>query len=363
MVKYVLNIGLIFFISIFFISCSATKQESVSKGFIIPDPPQEPRIMHIKTYRGESDLVKKSGLDTFLGGDSAFASKDFRKPFGVTAKDGKFYVSDTGMAIVYVIDTVNKTVSFIGDKSKGKLALPVGVAIDENDNVYVSDSKLQRVYGYDKQGNAFFVLGNDEDFIRPTGIAINQKLQIIYVVDTKGHTVRAYSLNGDHLFDIGERGNTDGTFNFPTSIAVDQNSGNVVVVDTQNFRIQIFDQEGNFLHTFGNVGDKPGTFSRPKGVAIDSESNIYVSDAAFDNIQIFDKTGTQLMLYFGSAGYDPGQFQIPTGLFIDGNDRIYVVENFSGKVQVLQYLSQQWKQKNPQEYKELMDMREEMLEE
>ncbi len=363
MLKYVFKTAFYISVTVFFASCTATKQEVVEQAFVIPDPPQEPKIMHLETYRGESDLIEKSKLDNFLGGDSSFASKDFRKPFGIAAKSGKFYVSDTGMAVVYVIDTINRKVSFLGDRSKGKLSLPVGIAIDENDNVYVSDSKLQRVFGYDKSGNAFFVLGNNEDFIRPTGIAINQKLQIMYVVDTKGHTIRAYSLNGDHLFDIGERGNTDGTFNFPTSIAVDQNSGNVVVVDTQNFRIQIFDQDGNFIHTFGNVGDKPGTFSRPKGVAIDSEGNIYVSDVAFDNIQIFDKTGTQLLLYFGSAGYDPGQFQIPTGLYIDEEDRIHVVENFSGKVQILQYLSKSWKEKNQLEYKELMEIREEMLEE
>ncbi len=362
MIMNIFKTAFFVFIIVFFDSCTATKQNVIERGFIIPDPPQEPKIMHLKTYRGESDLVKKSELDSFLGGGSSFASKDFRKPFGIAAKNGKFYVSDTGMAIVYVIDTINKKVSFLGDKSKGKLSLPIGIAIDENDNVYVADSKLQRVFGYDKTGNAFFVLGENEDFIRPTGVAINQKLQIIYVVDTKGHVIRAYSLNGDHLFDIGERGNTDGTFNFPTSIAVDQNSGNIIVVDTQNFRIQIFDQDGNFISTFGNIGDKPGTFSRPKGVAVDSEGNIYVSDVAFDNIQIFDSTGTQLLLYFGSAGYEPGQFQIPSGLFIDENDKIYVVENFSGKVQVLQYLSKKWKEKNQLEYKELMQVREEMLE-
>lgn len=353
---------LYFFIVLFLASCGGNKPV-VEKKFIFPAPPQEPRIMHLKTYRGESDLVKKTGLDDLLGGKSTFAAKDLRKPFSAVAKNNKIYITDTAMALVYVIDTKTKEISFIGNKNSGRLALPVAVAIDENDNIYVADSKLQRVYGYDKSGNAFFMLGDNEDFIRPTGIAINQKLQIIYVVDTKGHTVRAYSLNGDHLFDIGERGIEEAKFNFPTGIAVDQNSGNVVVVDTQNFRVQIFDKDGNFIHTFGNIGDKPGTFSRPKGVAIDSEGNIYVSDVAFDNIQIFDKTGQYLLLYFGSAGFDPGEFQIPTGLYIDENDALYVVENFSGKVQVLQYLSKKWKEANPLKYKKLMDERKAMMEE
>lgn len=270
----------LYILVVFFLSACSNNQEVLIESFLVPAPPEEPRIKYLNKYKGESDLVEKSGMDNFLGGGSSFAGKDLRKPFGVVAKNGKIYVADTGMAAVLVIDTIQKKVSLVGDKSSGKLSLPVGVALDDNENLYVADSKLQRVFGYDKTGKAFFVLGNNEDFIRPTGIAINRELQIIYVVDTKAHVVRAYSLNGDHLFDVGERGKTDGTFNFPTSIAVDQNSGNIVVVDTQNFRVQIFDQDGTFIHTFGNVGDKPGTFARPKGVAIDSEGNIYVTDVA-----------------------------------------------------------------------------------
>lgn len=343
-------------ITLFFAACGNQGPE-VPEDFIIPPAPEEPRIMHIKTYRGESDLKKKSSLDKFIGNNSLFAGKDFVKPYSTIAKNGIIYVTDTAMGVVFVINTNTNSVSFLGDENSGKLKLPVGIALDSNENVYVADSKLQRVFGYDKTGKLFFVLGDNDEFIRPTGVAINKELEILYVVDTKGHTIRAFSLTGDFLFDIGQRGKEDGEFNFPTNIAVDQNSGNIVVVDTQNFRVQIFDQDGEFIHTFGNIGDKPGTFSRPKGVGIDTDGNIYVSDASFDNIQIFDKTGTQLLLYFGNAGYRPGQFQMPAGIYIDENDKIYITENFSGKVQVLQYLSESWKQKNPLVYKDLIESR------
>ena len=261
------------------------------------------------------------------------------------------------MAVVYVIATEKQKVTFIGDKNSGKLSLPIGVTVDNNENVYVADSKLQRVFGYDKTGKLIFVWGNDDEFIRPTGIAVNRDLEILYVVDTKAHIIRAFSLNGDYLFDIGERGVDDGTFNFPTNVAVDQNSGNVVVVDTQNFRIQIFDRDGNHIKTFGNIGDVPGTFSRPKGVGIDSDGNIYISDAAFDNIQIFDSEGEELLMYFGKSGYNPGEFQMPAGIFIDEHDRIHVTENFSGKVQIFQYFSNKWKKENKEEYKALLESR------
>lgn len=359
MKNVIINAVILTLVTLFFNSCGqAPKQEIVQ--FIIPAPPEEPRFMHLKTFRGESDFKKKKEqgvLDALIGEGSFLGGRDFVKPYGVTVFNNLVYVTDTGMGVVYVIDTKNQKISFIGDKNSGKLSLPVGIATDSKGNIFVSDSKLQRVFGYDPTGKLIFVLGNNDEFIRPSGIAINKELEAMYVVDTKGHTVRAFSLAGDFLFDIGERGREDGQFNFPTNVTVDQNSGNIIVVDTQNFRIQIFDKDGNHIKTFGNIGDVPGTFSRPKGAAVDSDGNIYVTDAAFDNIQIFDSTGEQLLMYFGESGFDPGQFQMPAGIYIDENDRIHVTENFSGKMQIFQYFSNKWKSTNPEEYKALMNSR------
>lgn len=48
-----------------------------------------------------------------------------------------------------------------------------------------------------------------------------------------------------------------------------------------------------------------GDFARPKGVAVDSEGHIYVVDAAFGNVQIFNSEGL-LLLFFGQMGTGPG---------------------------------------------------------
>lgn len=355
----IVNILLTSFIVLFLASCASNEEVEV-KTFIAPEAPEKPKIMHLKTIRGEDDLKKvkkKKGFIETLVGEQLIQGRSFVKPYGVTVFKNKIYVTDTGFGVVFILDTKKETTSFLGDKNSGKLSLPVGIAVDNNENVYVTDSKLQRVFGYDKKGKLIFVLGNDDEFIRPSGIAINRELEIMYIVDTKGHTIRAFSLNGDFLFDIGERGKADGEFNFPTNIAVDPNSGNVVVVDTQNFRVQIFDQDGNHIKSFGNAGDVPGTFARPKGVGIDSDGNIYISDAAFDNIQIFDKTGSRFLMDFGHTGSEPGMFQMPASLFIDEHDRIHVSENYSGQVQILQYIGAKYKEENAADYKALMKSR------
>jgi ketosteroid isomerase-like protein len=73
---------------------------------------------------------------------------------------------------------------------------------------------------------------------------------------------------------------------------------------------------------------------------VDSDGNIYVADAIFDNIQIFDSKGRTL-LYFGAPGLGRGEFYLPAGLEIGGEDRIYVVDSYSHRVQVFEYLKEE----------------------
>lgn len=321
---------------------------------IIPGPPEEPRLAYAATYRGESDFTSKSALDVLIGEIGAEGGLSLKKPYGIGGQKGKIYVTDTGRAAVFVFDPQMRKVSFIGDQQNGRLALPVGVAFDKAGNVYVSDAKQKRIYVYDQNGTFLRDLGSNGEFMRPTGIAINPDLGLLYGSDTLDHNFKIFTLEGKLVSTIGKRGGGEGEFNYPTNVAIDRRNGNVVVGDTQNFRIQVFDQNGKFLYKFGQVGDKPGMFARPKGVAVDSEGHIYVSDAAFNNIQIFDDKGT-LLLYFGGTGVAPGTFQLPATIAFDDQDRLLTTEAFNPRVQVFQYLSDEWKRTHPEEYKKMRE--------
>jgi DNA-binding beta-propeller fold protein YncE len=72
-------------------------------------------------------------------------------------------------------------------------------------------------------------------------------------------------------------------------------------------------------------------------VAFDSEGNIWVVDAAFNNLQIFDPKGTVLM-FVGSYGKAPGAFNLPLGISIDRQGRVYVGDALNARVQVFQFL-------------------------
>ena len=102
-----------------------------------------------------------------------------------------------------------------------------------------------------------------------------------------------------------------------------------------NFRIQVFDRDGKFVKAFGSVGRQPGNFARPREIAIDREGRVYVSDAAFGNMQIFDADG-QLLMHIGerSERDQPARYMLPSGLAVDGDGRIYLADEFFRRVDV-----------------------------
>ncbi len=319
---------LLLIVSAVLVGCAPKKKEEVD--WVWPPPPEKPRIKYIASYRGEDDFRKVDILGALLG--EPRVKIELMKPYGVWAKDEKIYVVDTAFNTVFIFDLKEKEV-----KPVGRFAGAVNVAGDSKGRLWVSDAKGGMVYAIDEKGNFLMGIGK-HSLKRPTGIAIDESRNRIYVVDTGEHNIKVFDLDsGELLLRIGRRGSGNGEFNYPTNIAIDRRTGNIVVVDTFNFRIQILDPEGNFIRKFGQPGNRPGDLYRPKGVGIDSDGHIYVADAAFDNFQIFDQEG-RLLLFVGQAGSGPGQFHLPAGIYIDEKDRIYVVDQFNRRVQVFQYL-------------------------
>ncbi len=333
----------IFIAMLFCITACAPTSEKKVHNIVWPLPPEEPRIKFIETFESNKDFEEENLLQTIISGEDT--ELKLTKPYGITVdKEGKIYVTDIGK--IFIFDRKNKKVDFIGTETASvKLKMPIGIAISQEGKIYVTDTAYDKVFIFSLDGEMLTAIGQKGEFGNPSGLAIDEKRRRLYVVDTKQHNVRAYStIDLSLLMTIGERGNNDGNFNFPTNITVD-NDGNFYVVDTNNFRVQIFSPEGKHIKTIGRIGDSPGSFARPKGIAIDSEGHIYVVDAAFQNFQIFDKKG-QLLLFVGEAGYGNGQFFLPAGIFIDNEDRIYVVDQLNARVQVFEYLGEKWKKQH-----------------
>jgi DNA-binding beta-propeller fold protein YncE len=268
---------------------------------------------------------------------SIFGGEEQRKlqlvqPVGIgVMRDGRLLIADPGANGVHVIDLKEHKYEFLAGPKDGSFASPVGIAVDNAGNVYISDSQRGYVCAFDPGLDFRFAV--NEHLERPTGLATSGGR--LYVADAARHAVVMFDLQGHYAGEFGKRGGGAGEFNFPVGIAARRDS--LMVVDALNYRVQEFDSTGHFLSAFGAQGNVAGRFAGPKGIAFDSDGDAYVTDALMDNIQIFNPSGT-LLLIVGSSGSRDGDFSSPGGIAVGPDDRIYVVETFNRRVQIFQYL-------------------------
>ncbi len=69
---------------------------------------------------------------------------------------------------------------------------------------------------------------------------------------------------------------------------------------------------------------------------MDPDGHLYVSDAQFDLIQLFDPDG-RLLLTVGRRGDSDGEFWSPAGLACDAAGTLVVADAGNRRVQVLEY--------------------------
>ena len=302
------------------------------------------RLDFLRTFSSESDL---SGGRSFWKRmvDLVAGPPEFHRlvrPYDITVDShGRILVTDPGDLAVHVFDFERKKYSRMEAGKHGeRFRSPIGIAVDAQDNVYVTDSALGKIFVFDARGKFRRCIGAITDregyFKRPTGIAIDKQRGEIFVSDTLRDKIFVMDLAGNQLREFGGRGTGPAEFNLPTEVVL--HGDDVFVVDAMNFRVQILDRQGRFLAQFGSEGDRVGTIFRPKGLGVDSEGNIHLVDGLFETVQVFDRLGA-LLYYFGQAGAASAEFQLPSGLWIDGDDRIYVADSYNHRVQVFEFVN------------------------
>jgi len=155
----------------------------------------------------------------------------------------------------------------------------------------------------------------------PVGLALDQQ-DNLFVAVYGGNTIQKYSSTGKLLDIWGTSGSGPGQFNHPVGIAVDS-QGNLFVVDQGNDRIQKLTPAGKSVAQWGTTGAGPGQFLQPGSIAIDSKGNIYVTDGSTRLVQQFSSSG-KLLAAWGAGGTSALQFGIPRGVAVDDEGNIYV---------------------------------------
>jgi sugar lactone lactonase YvrE len=241
---------------------------------------------------------------------------------------------------------------------------PNGVAVDNDGNVYVTDTSNYTIRKVTPAGVVTTLAGlagfsgsvdgtaNDARFNNLSGVAVDS-IGNIYVADN--HTIRKITPTGvvTTLAGLaGSPGSADdmgsaARFNNPSGVAVDS-AGNVYVADSVNNTIRkvtavgmVTTLAGNptITNEFGlpaggytNAAGSDARFKGPRGVAVDRAGNVYVADTYNHTIRKVTPAGvvTTLSGLAGNAGGADGtsaaQFNYPSGLAADTTGNVYVAD-------------------------------------
>lgn len=310
-----------------------------------PEAPLPARIRFVQTYATEEHLgrgpTKKQRLFSFLAGTKPPQNHVYQPMDIVVSDDGRrFYVSDFGQLEVFRFDFDSREVTRIGEDRP--FARPFGLALDDQENLYVAEQQTARVVVLDREGAPVRIIQHPS-LVRLGDITIDRARGWLYVADpatkdSEHHTVKVFDLEGNLLREVGTgKGGCRGCLFFPTYLEVDAD-GNLYVTSTLNARVDVFDSAGRYVKHFGERGTSYGMFDKPKGVAIDSFGNVYVVDSGWSNVQIFNQKG-QVLLFFGGRGVYPGLLKNPTGIAIDRDNRIYVADFLNYRVNVYELVN------------------------
>lgn len=323
-------------------ACATDQKKQTAQTLVWPAP-DDARFYWEQTLTGSGDLMQETQqqrLRRMATGETT-AGHALQKPWGVAAFDGRVYVGDTVARRVHVFDMRSKKYSTIADTGVGALAKPLDMTTDGNGLLYVCDNAGRRIVVFDAQGKFLHSIGNGGDLQRPSGVAVNKDGSRVFVVDTGGvtsdkHQVVMFDASGKQLGTIGTRGSEPGQLNLPLSVTYSAAKDHIYVLDSGNFRVSEFATDGTFIRAFGDIGRSSGQFARPKAITSDRDGNIYVTDAAFGNFQIFNPDGKMLLNVGGrGAAGNGGEFMLPAGITVDKSDgRVYVVDQFFPKVDV-----------------------------
>ena len=328
----IVRMYILFVFSVVLMGCSGSEVSKVSLENlkIFPAPPEPTRIQYLTSFSSSKDILgEQSGFVDYVAGEEEEGG--IIKPYGISIYKGKIYICDTILGGLEIIDLNEESFEYLQPKGLAQFKKPINCIKDSTGLLYVVDAERSQILVFDDNEKYLKAFGED-DLIRPTDIFIYK--DEIFVTDLKGHNIKVFSVESYDLIRTlpsSQLPASDGLFS-PTNIFV--KNDRVYVSDVGDSKVKWYTIEGTLIDSVGSFGRGMGQLVRPKGIAVDDELNLYVVDAAFENIQIFNKEG-QLLMFFGGTYEGPGDMWLPAKVIIDYDNldyfKQYVYEGFDLK--------------------------------
>jgi sugar lactone lactonase YvrE len=258
-----------------------------------------------------------------------------------------------------------------GTNADASFDRPNGIAVNPGGDLFVTDHYNHTIRKLTRSGTNWIVTtiaglagvhgstdgtNSDARFWSPTGIAVDQN-EHVFVTDTANFTIRELIPDGTNwgvrtiagvplIYGFMDGTNTDAQFDYPYGIAAD-NAGKVYVVDWGNHAIRMLQASGanwvvsTIAGNLGTMGSDDGagsvaTFNFPNGICADASGNLYVADQSNDTIRKLSLSGSVWQVStIGGEPLQPGsangfgqtsRFKHPWGITADLNGNLFLTD-------------------------------------
>ena len=284
----------------------------------------------------------------------------FADPFGVALDAaGNLYVADGGdnNSIRKIgLDGVSTTLAGAVEgyaEGLGKAAsfnTPSGLAVDGAGNLYVADTGNNAIRKITPDGKVSTLAGDglagDKDgrgaaarFNGPIGVAVDDE-GVVYVTDTYNDRIRRIAPNGDVTTLAGgaRAGKADGQaaqalFDLPTGLAVAAN-GDLYIADTGNHAIRKLDKNGVVTTVAEARDDERASLLRsPVALALTADGYLYLGSNSHGRLAQITPSGEVLTLvdvdHMAQPGYGPDgsvRLYAPRGIAVARDGSLFVTD-------------------------------------
>ena len=328
------KIFFILFVLVLAWGCSSNVSKKDSGRLIIyPPPPEKTRIQYLTSFSSSKDILgEQSGFLEYVTGEEDEVG-EIIKPYGIAIYKGKIYICDTILGGIEIIDLKEKTFEYFQPSGLGQFKKPINCYKDKSGKLFVVDAERNQVLVFD-DNEEFVTAFGERVLVRPTDVTVYNNR--IYVSDLKGHNIKVFDFETKEFIEAlpsSEGGSANSLFS-PSNICL---CGDYLYVsDIGDAKVKWYTLEGELVDSVGSFGRGLGQFVRPKGIAVDDSLNLYVVDAGFENIQIFNREG-DLLMFFGGAYKKPGDMWLPAKVIID-YDNLEYFQQYVNDRYLLKYL-------------------------
>ena len=200
-----------------------------------------------------------------------------------------------------------------------------GIAVDDDDNVYVTDGDNGNIVKFDKESVKVKAIKPTIKGFTARGIAVFG--DHVIVTDAGNHQLLVFTMDLclEKIIDCLQTGRTIG-------VACDK-VGNMYVCNYGDNCIQVFNTQGVFLYTFSEKGSSSCKLDHPHSICIAGDL-VYVTEWGNTHcVSVFTKEG-KFITSFGKRGRKEGEFDSPSGLAVDSDGILYVCDTDNKRLQL-----------------------------